>query len=495
MTVFVPANVTTADTLYTGTVTITTTQTSTSTIPSAQALILPTDPRILLKGAGDFITGTAFPDTVLWQPTSRYGNSYGSPSAWAVEFIHTGQTFEYLFKHAAASMYRIKIDGKRLTDLTQPTNGTTVGSRHLLKFDFGSVGTRRIQITSSVMPFGGIYIGPTDTLAAPPAPNARMICMGDSITGGSAQNTGVGAGTWPWRLGPYLGVDDPWNSGVGASGYVAPGTSVTFGTRAQRDVIQYNPKVVIVWGGYNDNLLAQADISAAASSLYDALRTGLPTAELYVIGCWSPYATAPAPVVNTDETLRREAASAGLPFISPVTGNVYDTAGNRIAALGPWIASTADVSAYIGTDNVHPTDAGHQHIASKMRDALAAANPAATVLARQDFTANGFDDFVLTAVATDSNGNPLSVTWTQTSGSPTGLLAAGANAGVAPATMTGGTYDFLATATVNGTNYTDSTRMTVNPHNHWRRNAAGNGWTARRRSKRVSGAWADANPA
>ena len=46
-------------------------------------------PRLIYRGAGDFTFGTTFPDTLLYQPTSRYPHTWGSPSAGAS--IHHGR--------------------------------------------------------------------------------------------------------------------------------------------------------------------------------------------------------------------------------------------------------------------------------------------------------------------------------------------------------------------------------------------------------------------
>jgi lysophospholipase L1-like esterase len=497
-------NPATVDTLFAGPLTITTTAQSATTIAGA-TLITPADARWGWRGAGGFRTnGTTSPDNVLYQATSRYSNAWGNPSADALEFVHTGSVFELQFKYiSTATMYRITVNGQRFTNTPQSVNGTTAGNRHVLKFDFGTRATRTIRITVSTMPIGGIYLASGDTFAAAPAPNTRMIFMGDSITGGSNMNTGLGAGTYPWRLGRYVGVDDPWNSGVGSTGYVVPGTSVTFASRVQADVIAWAPDVVVVFGGYNDALQPQATIRSAADSLYATLKAGLPGAEIYVVGCWSPVVNASTAITATDETLRAAAAAAGLPFISPITGRAYAGTGVQLADNGPWIASAADVTNYIGTDNTHPTDAGHAHVADVLRQGLVSAQLASNatvrlrVLRAGDSTgavtrlrvtragdttqtgvqANaGLDQSVrstelvqLSALA--SSGAPTSFTWTQTAGPAVTLTPSAAvsqPAFKAPATDAGATLTFSLTVGAGGSTSTAATtNVAVSPHVEW----------------------------
>nr|WP_272921704.1 SGNH/GDSL hydrolase family protein [Streptomyces sp. SID1046] len=199
--------------------------------------------------------------------------------------------------------------------------------------------------------------------------------FGDSIPGGSNMSTGGGSGTWFPRAARALGYADAWNEALGSTGYITAGSTATLGTRAPIDVIPNSPDVLIISAGYNDNGGSQPAIQSAAASLYSAIQVGLPSCRTYVIGCWSPTGSPGASITNTDTTLRTAAAAAGLPFISPITGGVYNSAGTLIATHGPWITGTGRVGAttgtgnadtYIGTDAVHPTDAGHTYLAGRV---------------------------------------------------------------------------------------------------------------------------------
>lgn len=328
-------------------------------------------------GAGNFVIGTVTPDTNYVLPLSKYPNTYASgQGVWSVEFGTDAQIFQIRMKYiSSATMYRLTIDGRKVSDLMQSSGGTTAGSGHLITIDLGSAAPRRIRLDLSTFPYGGIYLPPTATMWRVPLQGGRFMSFTDSIGDGSAQNLGAGCGTWVDRVARFMGSTDVWRQGRGGTGYITPGSYATFGTRVNADVIAWAPQRLVIWGGYNDNGGVQSDVAAAADSLYATIKTGLPTCEVYVIGCWAPTATPAASIVNTDNTLRTSAATAGYPFISPVTGSIYDAAGALVATHGPWITS-GNAAGYIGADNVHPNDAGHIYLSRRIAAAIRELMPA-----------------------------------------------------------------------------------------------------------------------
>lgn len=328
-------------------------------------------------GAGNFAIGAGAPDTNYVLPLSKYPNTYASgQSVWSLEFGTDSQFFQVRMKYiSAATMYRLSIDGRKNTDLMQSSAGTTPGSGHLITFDLGSTGPRRIRLDFATFPFGGIYFPPTASVWRTPLEGGRLMTFTDSIGDGSSMNTGAGCGTWVDRLGRLFGATDVWRQGRGGTGYITAGSYNTFVNRAAADLIAWAPTRLVIFGGYNDNGGSQPSIAAAAASLYSAIRTGLPSCEVYVLGCWSPTGSPGASITNTDTTLRTAAAAAGYPFISPITGSCYDATGALVATHGPWITGTGregattgsgNADTYIGTDAVHPTDAGHIYLSRRI---------------------------------------------------------------------------------------------------------------------------------
>jgi hypothetical protein len=375
----------TADALYTGTAPgISTAQTTTPTtgyIKYAPAGVTLSGTDVTgpfsYMGAGNFTIGAGSPDTNYVLPLSKYPNTYASGQAvWSVEFGTDAAIFQVRMKYiSAATMFRLSIDGRKVTDLMQSSGGTTAGSGHLITIDLGSVASRRIRLDFTTFPFGGVYIPPTATLWGVPSQGGRLMVLGDSLSDGSAQNTGAGAGTWFARAARLLGSTDAWEQGRGGTGYITAGSYATFADRVTNDVIAWTPSRLIVWGGYNDNTGNQTTIATAAAALYTAIKAGLPSCETYVIGCWSPTGSPGASITNTDATLRTAAAAAGLPFMSPLTGSVYDATGALVATHGAWI-TTANAAGYIGADAIHPNDAGHIYLSRRIAAAIRALMPA-----------------------------------------------------------------------------------------------------------------------
>lgn len=328
-------------------------------------------------GAGNFAIGTVSPDTNYVLPLSKYPNTYASGQAvWSVEFGCDAQTIQVRMKYiSTATMFRLSIDGRKVTDLMQSSGGTTAGSGHLITIDFGSAATRRIRLDFSTFPFGGVYIPPTATLWGVPLQGGRLMSFTDSLGDGSAQNTGAGCGTWVDRVGRLFGCTDVWRQGRGGTGYITAGSYATFADRVTNDVVAWTPDRLIIWGGYNDNTGSQSAIAAAAASLYSTIKAGLPNCQPYVIGCWSPTGSPGASITNTDTTIRTAASAAGFPFISPLTGACYDAAGNLAVTQGAWITA-ANAAAYIGADAIHPNDAGHIYLSRRITSAIRALMPA-----------------------------------------------------------------------------------------------------------------------
>lgn len=364
-----------ADSLYAGAApTISTAQTTTPTsgyIKYAPPLVALSGSDVTgpftFAGAGNFAIGASSPDTNYTLPTSKYPNTYASGQGiWSVEFGTDAQTFQVRFKHiSSATMYRLSIDGRKVTDLMQSAGGTTAGSGHLMTVDLGSAVPRRIRLDFATFPFGGVYLPPSATMWRVPLQGGRLMVLGDSIPDGSAQNTGAGAGTWFHRAARLLGSTDAWAQGRGGTGYITPGAYATFGDRAPVDVVGWAPDRLAVWGGYNDSGGSQSAIGAAATSLFSTIKTGLPTCQVLVLGCWSPTPSPGAGITNTDTTLRTAAAGAGFPFVSPLSGAVYDAAGSLLATHGAFITS-GNAASYVGGDNVHPTDAGHVYLSRRI---------------------------------------------------------------------------------------------------------------------------------
>lgn len=357
------------------------------------------DSRLTYNGAGGFSVGATAPDPNYYAASSLYPHNRESQPVFAVEFFTDAPWFEFQVKYeATTAAYRLLVDGRRVTDAATMVSTTAAPMGYALnyRFDFPTAKPRRITIQLAYMPFSGVFIPSTASLWAVPAYQDRTLILADSITGGSTPNNGWAMGTWLHRVALMMGWEDVWNQSIGGTGYVATNNLANFGARATgtvtgstggaNDIGQYalangNTRVII-FGGYNDTASTVATIQSAAATLYQNVKAALPTAQIIVFGCYSPTATAGATLTtltNIDAGLQSTAAAAGLPFISPITGSVYNQRGTLITTQGPWITA-ANQAAYLGVDGVHPNDAGHVYLARRIASALQSLQKASSTI-------------------------------------------------------------------------------------------------------------------
>lgn len=202
-------------------------------------------------------------------------------------------------------------------------------------------------VVNATTPAAAPYVRPSDAFAEPtPTPDPlSVVVLGDSYTAGSDMGGGNGTG-WPVAFAEATGWTVALNA-VGGSGYIQPGATLPSFAERVPEVIAAAPDVVIVEGGLNDASYPPEDVTAAASAQWSALQAGLPDARIVVVGPFNPTGAENVAVLN--ESLRAAAESAGLTYIDAL----------------PWMDAIE-----IGSDGIHPTDAGHAVIAENMIAAL-----------------------------------------------------------------------------------------------------------------------------
>ena len=207
-------------------------------------------------------------------------------------------------------------------------------------------------------PAATVATTPATMLPSPkPIVTHHILVIGDSLTQGSPESTV----TWPALVWPTLaasvGIVDPVIAGESASGYVHPGNAgSTFGERATMYV---NPKdeLVVFFGSSNDSVASASVLASAAHVAFANTKAAAPAAKLLVIG---PVATNPTPgpgLARIPGILRSEALAVGAVFVDPIAEG--------------WLATDPEL---IGSDRVHPNDAGQKYLAEQigplMRNAL-----------------------------------------------------------------------------------------------------------------------------
>jgi lysophospholipase L1-like esterase len=214
----------------------------------------------------------------------------------------------------------------------------------------------RSEETSAPVP---TPLTPASTVA--PAPKIITV-IGDSYTSGTDEG-GVGGNGWPSLMSVRLRKEGIATAAKvaaeGGAGYVTPGyEGHTFGQLAARSV-QPHDDLVIYFGSLNDGYDGGLDVQAATAAVNDTLaktRATARTAKLLVIGPASPFADTPPPyAVALNDILRDQAALVGATFV--------DSLGEK------WLQ---DDPALVGPDDIHPSNAGHRHLADKIEPLVAA---------------------------------------------------------------------------------------------------------------------------
>lgn len=180
-------------------------------------------------------------------------------------------------------------------------------------------------------------------------PQTRVLVIGDSYTGGSDMDTGEAA-RWPALLNERVPNTIVTTASAGGAGYVAA-SPITGQTLPQVEGANpaVNYDVVIVFGSRNDSRAAAERVGVAATDLYQRIGGESPEASLIVVGPPWVDADVPSALERNRDAIRRAAEAAGAVWVDPLADG--------------WFFDRPEL---IGSDGVHPTDAGHAYMADRI---------------------------------------------------------------------------------------------------------------------------------
>ena len=207
---------------------------------------------------------------------------------------------------------------------------------------------------------------PTRPIVAVPEPKPRIVeratpgtaiavpthgvavFLGDSYTTGW-NGAGLGSKGWP-RI---VAATEGWsvvNLAVAGTGFRNPGwTNQPVGSRVAA-AIRARPDIVFVAAGHNDSRWSVSATATAAGSVIDRLHAALPRALIVVVAPIWQDGSPPPRCLGLRDRLRTMAAAVGGVFIDPLAEG--------------WFAGRAH--RFISPDGIHPTNAGHAHIARQV---------------------------------------------------------------------------------------------------------------------------------
>ena len=196
----------------------------------------------------------------------------------------------------------------------------------------------------------------TDT----PEPTIRSLAViGDSYSAGS-QMGGRDDEGWPAlvarHFGATLDLEAVQGRGYRNAGRVDPGH--TFPQQARALVSKWHGDVLIVFGSRNDSHAGQPRLRRTAEATLRFLRSRLPDTRIVVIGPMWPTPLPPGGDPEGDRAAIAAAARAvpGITYVDPMDP--------------PWFS--ADNIDLIGSDRIHPTDAGHRYLSRRIIGLLSA---------------------------------------------------------------------------------------------------------------------------
>jgi len=184
---------------------------------------------------------------------------------------------------------------------------------------------------------------------------SKAVFLGDSYTTGW-NGAGLGSRGWPRIVSRARGWQTV-NLAVAGTGFINPGWTNQPVSSRVAEAIRQKPDVVFIAAGHNDSRWSVSATAAAADRVIARLHSALPNALLVIVAPIWPTGSPPTRCLALRDHLRRTAASVGAVFIDPL--------GER------WFAGSNE--RFIGPDGIHPTDAGHRHIATLVLADLAKA--------------------------------------------------------------------------------------------------------------------------
>lgn len=284
------------------------------------------------------------------------------------EFMHHGRYLD-IRVHGGGFSNQIYVDGQAIAanasaqvpSLTPAADGNL----YRIILDFGSVALRKVALRTANK-FRGVTGGPNDTILPTGKGNAPLaIGIGDSFMEGTG--VPVHLGFFP-QLAARMGWDG-WISGSGGTGYIATnGARGNFASRIVEDCLQYNPDIVLVAGGINDQAQGATATTAAAIALFDQIQAaGVPL--LIVVGPFYPTGSPPAFTTTLNANLKADVqARPGAIYLDPHTPSVITGTGKVGATTG-----TGNADLMTQNDGTHPTQAGQSLYAAWAYNQLAKA--------------------------------------------------------------------------------------------------------------------------
>jgi hypothetical protein len=342
-----------------------------------------TDPLFTYVGGVVVTQASSGPPGAFWAKGAGTnlgtGNGYQGSSSVYFKTADTNVDLSFVAQNNIQCGYRISIDaldgsGLKATALQPRTDIQALGdfSGHRVKITNSSGVMRGYRIEfENFLFFAGVDVAGTIQKWDPGGPT--VLVTGDSHvdgTGASSKLLGMAQ-----RLKEAIGVDNVLAQGQGGTGFLTTSIAGTETMRARipNEIANRNPDLVIGLPGYNDQSPTPAALQAEVTAFLNAFATALPGVPYIQIG--SPRRGISTGAGFTPTQARNDAIKAGVQS-HQLYGRLFfyidSWAADWEHGTGRVGATTGDGNAdtWVGADNVHRTDTGHNGWQALMGPAL-----------------------------------------------------------------------------------------------------------------------------
>lgn len=349
----------------------------------------------VFRVAGGVMTQNVTNSALYLFPATKHGNGTTSnanltgltpdaednQSAWSVTVQTDADAVEFRVcrNSTAGRCYRFIVDG-RYVDKTGTDLNALAGLTSYIKLDFtGLTPARKVRtitiegVASGQHQFAHVAVGPTSSVWYPAGEKLTGIFGGDSFTQGNGLANQLYYNTFAWKAGNRLGFARTFNLGINSTGYTSTGGG-SFRKQADQVVHDWSRysdvDVVFLAAGYNDKSLTQATVMADALAAWQAVRSLYPDALIVVCGVWGGNTGPSAATITCENNLKTQfdAWADSFSVWIPVSTDVspWQSGTGRIGATTG--VGNSDVTT--GTDNVHPSEYGHEYLSARLARAF-----------------------------------------------------------------------------------------------------------------------------
>jgi YVTN family beta-propeller protein len=296
-------------------------------------------------------------------------------SSFGIDMVVTNSRYVEVGAYAIGpTPVQVYVDGQKLSDTATTLDWNQTGP-NTIKIDFGAgnAGPHEVRIlTAGGAGLGNVWTEAGGSVSAPTDDGQRLFVLGDSLTQGYLYNQGSEIGTWLPRFANLTEINDVWNGGIGGTSFnLSNGNYPNYKTRAATEAVPSDADVVIVGTPDNDILSGRTpeQIAADVSDVVTALEAMPNHPKIIVLGGPDPTAGQTNYQFSQVDAAVISAISGRAAYISAVGGPLVGFDGTVIeASTTPWFTSD-NKAVYIGADNFHPNDVGHEYVAYRMEEA------------------------------------------------------------------------------------------------------------------------------